>query len=162
MQKSPKAFTLIELMIVVAIIGILAAIAIPNFVKFQCRSKQSEAKSNLQNMYVLEETYRAQNDSYASVGDTGQINATTFVNNANAIGFALKGGKARYNYWAQASLSPTTGKPRYQSDAEGVLDLPGDKFYHGSRNVMVQGLNACESPNEIVSFATASTMVMDP
>jgi type IV pilus assembly protein PilA len=50
-MSNKKGFTLIELMIVVAIIGILAAIAIPNFVKFQAKGKQSEANSNLKAIF---------------------------------------------------------------------------------------------------------------
>ena len=53
-KKGKKGFTLIELMIVVAIIGILAAIAIPNFLRFQAKSKQSEAKTNLGGIFTAE------------------------------------------------------------------------------------------------------------
>jgi len=61
-----KGFTLIELMIVVAIIGILAAIAIPNFLRFQAKSKQSEAKTNLGAMGTTAEAYRAEHDTYSA------------------------------------------------------------------------------------------------
>ncbi|NDC79489.1 MAG: prepilin-type N-terminal cleavage/methylation domain-containing protein, partial [Chitinophagia bacterium] len=61
-----KGFTLVELMIVVAIIGILAAIAIPNFIKFQARSKQSEAKTNLKALFQAEKSYFAERDTYSN------------------------------------------------------------------------------------------------
>lgn len=59
-----KGFSLIELMVVVGIIGILAAIAIPNFQRFQAKSRQTEAKSNLGGLYTAEKAFYAEWNRY--------------------------------------------------------------------------------------------------
>jgi type IV pilus assembly protein PilA len=59
-------FTLIELMIVVAIIGILAAIAIPNFLRFQLKAKSSEGKTNLAAIRTAEQSYYSEFGVYVS------------------------------------------------------------------------------------------------
>ena len=65
-RKSKKGFTLIELMIVVAIIGILAAIAIPNFLRFQLKAKSSEGKVNIAAIRTAEESYLAEFGVYVA------------------------------------------------------------------------------------------------
>ena len=65
-MRNRKGFTLIELMIVVAIIGILAAIAIPNFLKFQAKSKPSEAKTNLKAVYTAQSAFYSENNYYGN------------------------------------------------------------------------------------------------
>jgi type IV pilus assembly protein PilA len=64
--KKKQGFTLIELMIVVAIIGILAAIAIPNFLKFQLRSKAGEGKLNLAGIRTAQESYFAEAGTFVA------------------------------------------------------------------------------------------------
>ena len=64
--KSESGFTLVELMVVVAIIGILSAIAVPNFKKYQAKSKQSEAKIQLASLYNTEVGSNADWDTYAT------------------------------------------------------------------------------------------------
>jgi len=70
-KKGTKGFTLIELMIVVAIIGILAAIAIPNFLRFQAKSRTSEGKTNLKAVYTAQSSYYGE---YGNFADFATIN----------------------------------------------------------------------------------------
>ena len=65
-----KGFTLIELMIVVVIIGILAALAIPRFMQATTKSKQSEAKQLLKQVYTMDRAFRQETGSYSLVLNT--------------------------------------------------------------------------------------------
>ncbi|HEY8212218.1 MAG TPA: prepilin-type N-terminal cleavage/methylation domain-containing protein [Myxococcaceae bacterium] len=83
-----RGFTLIELMIVVAIIGILAAIAIPNFIRFQARSKQSEVKASLKAYWVAQRAYFADHEEYTA--------------NIYSVGFQPERGN-RYAYYGDVA-----------------------------------------------------------
>jgi type IV pilus assembly protein PilA len=96
MRNNDKGFTLIELMIVIAIIGILAAIAIPNFVSYRQRSYNSSAQSDLKNAMTTQEAYFVDNSIYAdttakltAAGYVPSSNVTLGVTSANATQYVM-------------------------------------------------------------------------
>ena len=105
MFRGRKGFTLIEMMIVIAIIALLATIAIPNYINFQKKAKTAEAKTNLGGIRTCEEAYRAEKDTYINCaacpstapGATGGAWDAGATSNWTKIGFEPRG-DVRYQY----------------------------------------------------------------
>ena len=121
-MRKPLGFSLLELMVVVAILGVLATVAVPRFNIFRARSRQAEAKSNLGVIYTLQESFAIEREGYYDgVAATwgGEVmdsysNADGYKGSgntdckANKLGFRLANcGKARYRYWMAGGAEKT-------------------------------------------------------
>ena len=98
-MKDQKGFTLIELMIVIAIIGILAAIAIPQFSAYRKRSYNAASQADLRNAATAQEAYFVDNQIYstliaeligASYGLYTSQNVTVSIVSSDASGYTME------------------------------------------------------------------------
>jgi type IV pilus assembly protein PilA len=106
MKSNEKGWTLAELMIVIAIIGILAAIAIPNYMRYLIKTRQAEAKIFLSSIGRFQELYLIENSTYADSIDN--------------LGFSSKG-KLRYSY-VLSDASVTGYTVTAKSEASGICN----------------------------------------
>lgn len=91
MKKDEKGFTLIELMIVIAIIGILAAIAIPQFSAYRQRSYNATAEADLRNAATAQEAYYVDNQGYTNVV-ANIIGSTYGLYTSSGVSLVVTGG----------------------------------------------------------------------
>jgi type IV pilus assembly protein PilA len=153
MCRRSTGFTLVELMIVVGVIGILAALAIPNFIRFQGRSKQAEPKANLRGAFTAERAYYSEHSFFSCL---------------NKIGFSPERGN-RYRYTLNTTLrtDETCNTAEDRSTAAGASlrtdgDVLADTFKHGTG----AGITAANAAKPAPAYAPAppagSTIVVQP
>ena len=122
MMRKNEGFTLIELMIVIAIIGILAAIAIPQFSAYRQRSYNAAAEADLRNATTAQEAYYVDTQHYVAAPQTNligqtygfyrsqgvQIDGTTVGSQYSMTAYHTSGTKTYLLLGPGGSVSPTT------------------------------------------------------
>ncbi len=117
-MQNKKGFTLVELLIVVAIIGILAAIAIPQFAAYRARAFCSAQNSDLANLAVAQEAFFVNNNAYLS---TQTIAGGAAPTEANTGFMSSPGDVVTIVTSAAASWTATAAHPNCDQDGDGTV-----------------------------------------
>jgi prepilin-type N-terminal cleavage/methylation domain-containing protein len=131
-MKKNKGFTLIELMIVVAIIAIIAAIAIPNLLRSRMQSNESAAIGNLRTIVGAQVAYHAANYAYAAdfaalgAGTPKYLEGTWDGASKSGYDYTLGGDGNNFQANADPTTPGTTGGKYFFTDASGVIRYNND------------------------------------
>ena len=121
-----KGFTLIELMIVVAILGILAAVALPSYTSYVIRSKRTECRAAIMQVMQQQERYFTQQNTYLAYTNSAtsipmlQFSGDSLVNSACTLASATCSGST------VSACVVVTGTPRYTDPVVADITMQSD------------------------------------
>ena len=148
-NKSASGFTLIELMITVAIIGILAAIAVPSYQDSIRKGKRAEGRAALTDLMLQEERFMTQTNSYCAFSNTGGV--TAVVAGCTSIPFKTFSGdsstKPAYYLSAAACTGTTIGECVVVTAAPVAADPDA-----GNLQVLSSGTKTCDGTKPTVCW----------
>ena len=128
LSKKFQGFSLIELMIVVAIIGVLAAIAIPNFRTYQARARTSEAKMSLSGVWTAETAFQQENGTFATCLDQMGVTNDLSANRFYTFGFDTTDPAVANSFAPAGTASPCNATTAAGTTGTGISHVIATKF----------------------------------